>query len=228
MIRLAIYFTPRPDSEITRCATKWLGRDVFSANYLGQQPPAKMSVARFKELTSSPFHYGFHGTIKPPFRLTPNSSIEQVAARLRDFAKKEEPFILPDLHPCIMGRFLCLQPSKPCPQLYQLAEKTVRQFDDLRLMPGADELLKRRRSGLSLRQESILQRWGYPYLMEEFRFHLTLSDKIDDDNEREILCAHAKTVFTPRTCEKVMFDGLALFIEQNRAPLRLLNYFPLG
>jgi hypothetical protein len=39
------------------------------------------------------------------------------------------------------------------------------------------QLARRREGGLTPAQDALLLRWGYPYVMEEFRFHITLTGK---------------------------------------------------
>ena len=62
-----------------------------------------------------------------------------------------------------------------------LAATLVAGMDDFRALPDDAELARRRAAGLSPAQEVLLQKWGYPYVMDEFRFHLTLSGRLDDD-----------------------------------------------
>ena len=47
--------------------------------------------------------------------------------------------------------------------------------------PGAAELERRRKAGLSAAQEKMLLRWGYPYVLDEFRFHLTLTGRLQPE-----------------------------------------------
>lgn len=225
MIRVAIYFTPRPESDIAVAAAKWLGRDIFSQQYKNQLPPPGVSVDRFRELTASPFHYGFHGTLKPPFRLKPDRTISQLSESLEKFAEKRKVFILPEIALHNLGSFLCLMPTEPYPELFELAKKVVAEFDEFRLPIGAEELEKRRAAGLTDNQDLMFRTWGYPYVMEEFSFHLTLSGKIRDKEEREIITSYAQSLFDGEICRNIPFDGLSLFIEENKKPMLRIRFF---
>jgi hypothetical protein len=77
-----------------------------------------------------------------------------------------------------LGRFLALTPRGDAAALSRVAAACVRGLDPLRAPPDPDELARRRKSNLSPRQEDMLQRWGYPHVMEDFRFHMTLTGRL--------------------------------------------------
>ncbi len=227
MLRLAIYYAPPPDSALAAAAAKWLGRDENSLNYPGHQPPPSISPQRYQEIIAAPFHYGFHGTLKPPFTLKEGASVEQVIDRLAYVSRTQRCFTLPSLAVTFMHNFFCLRPTAHCSQLTKIAAEVVLLFDRFRQPPTAEELAKRRRAELTARQETLLQIWGYPYVMDEFRFHLTLTGKIKDCQDRKILKEELRQRFTTAALETVPFSSLALFIEEDGKPLCLLERFPL-
>ncbi len=227
MIRLAIYYTPALDSDLAQTAAKWLGRNNSTGSFQGQPQIFSISKDRLREITKAPFHYGFHGTIKPPFQLAPDVTIEQVEERLEDFAAHHEKFILPPLELKYMYNFFCLRPMGYSSELHDLASEAVVYFDDLRLPATTGELNKRRRSRLSPRQETMLATWGYPYVLDEFRFHLTLTGKISDRCEKETLQQELEERFPPQLCKAVPFDSLCLFVEIDSAPLTIIRRIPL-
>ena len=226
MIRLAIYYTPPQQSPLSKAAAEWLGRTSLSLSYPGRQPAHTITDERFRAIIASPFHYGFHGTIKPPFRLTHGATIDQVADRLKKFAAGYHSFILPPLAVSSMNDFFCLRPTEPCPQLQRLANDTVKYFDEFRMLPDEEELVKRRSAGLTPGQENNLQQWGYPYLMDEFRFHLTLTGKIENAREREIIEDELQKRFSREYLQGLPFAALSLFIEKNK--LTYVFYFCSG
>jgi hypothetical protein len=69
------------------------------------------------------------------------------------------------------------------------------EFDEFRRPAEAAELARRRRAGLTPRQEALLVRWGYPHVFDEWRFHLTLTGRISDDAERETVAAAVRQRF---------------------------------
>jgi Protein of unknown function (DUF1045) len=54
----------------------------------------------------------------------------------------------------------------------------VTLFDAFRAPMSAAERARRVASGLSPGQLNHLDRWGYPYLFDEFRFHMTLTGRV--------------------------------------------------
>jgi hypothetical protein len=229
MIRLAIYYTPPEASPLSRAAAEWLGRNSTSLFYKHHHPPDTIAPERFREIISSPFHYGFHGTIKPPFRLARGAEIDQVVTRLESFAKKHQSFVLPPLAVTFMHNFFCLRPTNSCQALQRIAADAVASFDEFRSPPGEEELARRRSAGLTPGQEKSLQEWGYPYLMDEFRFHLTLTGKIRDRQEEIVLEEELRKRFSPVLRQQAFpFASLSLFMEKNKEPLCLIKDFTLS
>jgi hypothetical protein len=70
----------------------------------------------------------------------------------------------------------------------------VRSSDAHRAPPDEAELARRRRSRLTQRQEGTLARWGYPYVMEEWRFHVTLTRRLTE-SEMEFVRPAAEAHF---------------------------------
>jgi hypothetical protein len=227
MMRLAIYYSPEPQSPLAMAAAAWLGRDIHG----GALPPpvvAGLSETLLAEIVSAPFHYAFHATIKPPFRLVTGATPEDVGQRLEIFAAGQKPFTLPPLELSYMHDFFCLRPTGPCPRLQSLAAATVRHFDHYRRAPSPAELAKRRKGDLTPQQEEMLLTWGYPYIMDEFRFHLTLTGKVRDEREKEILRRQLQQRFPARMLRDLPFAGLSLFCERDGQPMRFGNFFPFS
>ena len=111
----------------------------------------------------------------------------------------------------ILAGFLALTPSEPFEELDRLAADCVAAFDRFRAPAAEAELARRRRTGLSLRQEALLLRWGYPYVMDAFRFHLTLTGPLDEAGlERER--THAEAMLAgPEPALSI--DGITLTVE---------------
>jgi len=228
MIRLAIYYSPDPRSPLAMAASDWLGRDIRGEKVQPRQAMAGLSETRLMEILGAPFHYAFHGTIKPPFRLIPGSTIDDVAQRLQSFAAERKPFPLPSLKLTFAHNFFCLRPTEHCPQLHALASATMRDFDDFRQAPSPAELMKRRKANLTPQQEKMLLTWGYPYAMDEFRFHLTLTGRIGDEREKEILHRELNERFPEQILNHLTFTGLSLFLEMDEKPMRIIDFFPFN
>ena len=82
--------------------------------------------------------------------------------------------------------------------------------------------------GLTPRQEELLDAYGYPYVFDEFRFHMTLTDRLSPADYGEVLQA-AQTWFGPVLDQEVTLDRLSLFHErENKQPFTRIADFALG
>jgi hypothetical protein len=104
----------------------------------------------------------------------------------------------------------------------------VRDLDAFRAPPEPEEIARREAAGLNAAQAGNLARWGYPYVMEEFRFHLTLTGALSPDALAAALRALAPHV--ARFAEAPLpVREIALFGDPGGgAPFRLLRRLPLG
>ena len=236
MTRYALYYTPAAQTLFWQLGCAWLGRDPT-----GAAPPPSPSVPGISPpmmtaLTASARRYGFHATLKAPFRLAPGFGESDLLAMAQAFASAQPPVALPGLEVSRLNDFLALCPAQPTPQLDALAMRVVAYFDPLRAAPTADELARRRKARLSPRQDALLQRWGYPYMEEEFRFHMTLTDSlITVDAEvaealKDAAITHFKAVAPTWTgTDTVDVDGLGIFKESGPgAPFELLERIPFS
>lgn len=170
-MRAALYWAPAPDDPLWGLGCRWLGRDAAAG--LACTQPALPNIAA---LTEAPRQYGFHATLRPPMRVRGGlAAFSRAAGRV---AQSVTAFALPPLELAELDGFLALRESAPCPGLRQLADASVALTDELRLPAAEEELQRRRAAGLSPRQDALLQRWGYPYVMEEWFFHLTLTRRL--------------------------------------------------
>jgi putative phosphonate metabolism protein len=227
-MRYAIYFTPSIHDPLSVAAASWLGRNVYS----GEAPEAP-SIAGFsrQELafhTAVPRRYGFHGTIKAPFRLHSETSEAALLKALMHFASTVTPFEIPRMEIARLGEFYGLAPSVPCEQMNHLAAAVVQTFDAFRAPLSDAEIERRDPDRLTASQFSNLHRWGYPYVMDEFRFHMTLTGPIHPSLNARF--EHAlREFFAPLPNEPLKISSLALFIEPDAgAPLRDHSQHPLG
>jgi hypothetical protein len=213
--RFAIYAVPHPDSALGRIGHGLLGQD--DAPSLGLD--ADWYAARSRDAR----RYGFHATLKPPFRLNGDrDALEAAVAALaaRHAPIRDVPLALSELH-----GFLALRPAMPAPALDALAAACVRDLDSFRREADGAELERRLVPELTRRQQENLLRYGYPYLFEDFRFHLTLSDRVPED-ERALLRARLASAFDG--CRLDLLD-LALCLEESPgAQLVLVRRFALG
>ncbi len=213
-MRYAIYYTASKDSELTRLGSTWLGRDAFSGDEIGQPAVDEISAQRLADLTASPRRYGFHATMKAPFRLRPGATETTLVNRFEQFCEQTKPVLLPEgLAVNKLGHFLALTPARPTSALNDLAAHCVKAFDDLRQDLTSEDLERRQSSSLSKRQSSYLTRWGYPHVFDEFRFHMTLSVSLIDAADGALLTDACRDYFVPVTNRPLRIDRLAIYVE---------------
>ncbi|MEM6972496.1 MAG: DUF1045 domain-containing protein [Pseudomonadota bacterium] len=166
--RYAIYWTPEPDSVLARQGAAWLGWDPVSAT--GEAPDDPRLAA--------PWRYGLHATMKAPFRLATGTEVEALDAAIADFAGAQAPVLLPGPVLDDALGFFAIRPGAPCRALEQLAAKVVEVFDPFRAPLNAAERARRDMGAMTQHQRALFERWGYPHVMEAFRFHITLTGRI--------------------------------------------------
>lgn len=177
--RYAIYYTPEP-GPLADFGASWLGWDVTSGTARAHlQVPGL--PAPIEKITDTPRKYGFHGTIKPPMALAEGTSPAGLQKAMADFCATRAPVVLDGLALTRLGGFLAMTPVGDQGALSALAGATVKALDSFRAPQTEAQLARRRAAGLSDRQEANLVQWGYPYVLEEFRFHLTLTGKLERD-----------------------------------------------
>jgi putative phosphonate metabolism protein len=217
--RYAIYWVPPADSPLARLGSAWLGREVA--------PVAGFDDARLVALTAEPRRYGLHATLKPPFALARGMDLARLRRALAAFSATQAEVILPALRVALLERFIALTPAAACPALEALAAACVAHFDSFRAPPAPGELARRRAAGLSALEESYLTRWGYPYVLDRFRFHVTLTGPLEPAEAERLLPQLAK-LFEPATGAPVALADIALFQEAvPGAPFRLVERFAL-
>jgi putative phosphonate metabolism protein len=215
--RYALYWCPDPASNLWRWACRWLGRDpVSGVEYQGD--PA------LRPLVEAPWRYGFHATLKPPFRMREDKDPQSFMAAVEEFARVREPFTAPPLQLAELDGFLALVLSGPSPRMDRLAADCVRGFDVYRALPGEAELARRRARGLDAIEEANLRAWGYPYVLDRFRFHLTLTGQIPVDPD---LRARLESDTASFCQQPLRVDAVAVFEEPEPGlPFRAVARFP--
>jgi hypothetical protein len=177
--RFALYWSPPPGSVLATLGAAWLGRDAIGGSPVERPAISSFDADRLAHLTAGPRHYGLHATLKSPFVVIDDYKAEDIEAALDMFASHMEPFTLPPLQLTLLDGFLALMPSAPSSALNYLAAHCVVKFDHFRRPARSAELARRRAAGLTPRQEEHLTRWGYPYVLDCFRFHVTLTDRLE-------------------------------------------------
>lgn len=213
--RFAIYAAPREDSALWQIGNRWLGRDPVTDTALDPPVLAGFSAQRTAEITEAPRRYGFHATLKPPFRLAPGISDEDLITALSAFAEARTPISLSPLTLTALDGFLALACTTASPMLDRVAADCVREFDAFRAAMDDAERARRQVVGLTPRQKRNVRDWGYPYVMKDFRFHMTLTSRLAPDERARVFRALGD-IFGVVECDWISLESICLF-EQKRA-----------
>jgi putative phosphonate metabolism protein len=226
--RYAIYFAPEPGSELAQFGAAWLGYDVATGSDLVQSPIAGIAPERLRAITTEPRRYGFHATLKPPFALAEGTDAGMVNQAVAALARDLPAFAAPRLKLASLLGFWALMLAEPCPEMDRLAAICVGELDRFRAPPPVAELARRRIAGLSPAQEALLVRWGYPYVMDEFRFHMTLTARLGAEEGGVVSRALAPLV-APHCQAPLPVNTISLFRQESRdKPFRLMRRYVLA
>jgi putative phosphonate metabolism protein len=217
--RFAVYYLPE-DAGLAAFGASWLGWDVAS----GKDCP-QPDVPGLAAMTETPRKYGFHGTLKPPFRLAAGKDRAALEAAVAKLAETAAAVRLDGLVLAELGAFLALVPEGDARPLNDLAFRCVRDLDAFRAPASEAELARRRASGLSPRQETMLQQWGYPHVAEEFRFHLTLTGRLT--REERAVAKDAVQTRLPALPKPFEIRSIALVGEDAAGVFHLVHRYAL-
>ncbi len=225
-MRYAIYYAPPAGTELAAFGASLIGYDAESGLDL---PVSDLPVGGidWQALTEEPRRYGFHATLKPPFSLGEDTREDDLLAEVAAFASARLAFAMPSLHVAVLGAFVALVPAEAAPQLDDLAAACTRAFDRFRAPLSPEDRERRLRANLSGRQRTYLDGWGYPYVFEEFRFHMTLSGPIPMGAREPVRAAldERYCAIAPET----RIDAIKVFRQEERAGrFRVLARYPFG
>lgn len=218
--RFAIYATPGP-GPLADFGAAWLGWDC-AAGCAVDQPHVPGLPLPLTEITETPRKYGLHATMKPPFRLIEGQNEAALHAAFDGFCRTTAPVALDALTLARLGRFLALVPLGDQTASNALAARTVKAFEPFRARLTEADLTRRRAAGLSPEHDVLLVKWGYPYVMEAFRFHITLTGKLPRAQaiETETILAPLIEPLLPRPFP---ISSLALMGEDDLGRFHLIN-----
>ena len=202
--RYAIYSLP-DDPDLAAFGASWLGWDIAAG-----LPCTQPDIAGLNKDTATPRRYGFHGTLKPPFQLAEGTSADALAHEVSRIARETSAITLDGLSLATIGRFLALVAVGDTRALNLLAYTCVTRLDDFRAPQSTAELARRRAAGLTPSQEENLNRWGYPHVDQDFRFHMTLSGKLDPgplSSLQEQAAAHLPSLPAPYEIKSIALVG---------------------
>ncbi|HET9148090.1 MAG TPA: DUF1045 domain-containing protein [Acetobacteraceae bacterium] len=223
MPRIAAYYIPEADDPLAQAGASWLGRDAGTNDALPQPP-----IPGIAALTASPRRYGFHATLKAPMRLASGVGADDLVAALEWIAADIPPFPAPSLRVGLLDGFLALLEAEPSAALRALADGIVAGLDRFRAPPDEAELARRHPERLDERGRALLARYGYPYVLERWRFHMTLSERLDEAMAARLL-PEAERWFAASLAAPRAIRSIALCLEAAPgADFRVIRRVSLG
>lgn len=222
--RYAIYVMP--EGALARFGAGWLGWDA-QEGHAAVHPAVDGLPRPLSEITATPRKYGLHATIKPPFRLAAGTTPAALMSDLAALCERLAPVTLDGLTLARLGGFLALVPEGETAALDDLAAQAVTALDRHRAPLTEDDLARRRKARLTPAQDALLLRWGYPYVLEEFRFHITLTGNLPRDEAEAVAKAVTPHLapLLPRPC---VIGSLCLMGEDGKGLFHLIHRYPLG
>lgn len=228
--RYAVYFCPDPDSDWGKAGAQWLGRCAVTGKQSPQIQLPGMDNELFSSLTSDPKRYGWHATLKAPFKLAPEYEVGDLLLKLHQLAKTIKPFDLPMLEVSKAGGFLSLRPNEDSEQLNAVAAMCVKDLHSFALPLTLEELNRRRDSNLTPEQDKLLVAWGYPWVLDQYRFHFSLTgplNSVEFKTQKELVQAAQQHFEKLGICR---FDRIALLVEPEAGKdfevIKLLELYP--
>jgi putative phosphonate metabolism protein len=225
--RYAIYYAPSAGATLDGFGANLLGYSAWSGADLAVPEEVESAVPDWRQVTADPRTYGFHATLKAPFALATGCVEDELVAACAAFAAT--PRAVPIIHPVVdaISGFIAVVPMEPPEALYRLASDCVTDFDRFRAPLTKEDRARRKPESLTPRQCDYLDRWGYPYVLDEFRFHMTLTGRLGTERRAPILTM-LRDRFAATRIERLAIDGIALFRQDDAASrFRIIAHWPL-
>ena len=135
--RYAVYVVP--EGAFYETGAAWLGWDSATGRE-APHPDVSDLPAPVETLTETPRKYGFHGTIKPPFRLAEGTDRGGLEAALERLTQALAPAEVSGLGVRPLDGFVACVPERPTDALAEMAARVVKGLDGFRAPPGEAEL----------------------------------------------------------------------------------------
>lgn len=225
--RYAIYYMPDPASPLWALGSSWLGRDAVSGQTVQRPETPTLAAINLDRLTAGPRRYGFHATLKAPFEAADAGAEEGLLEDLEAFTVRRTAFDV-RFEVAALGDFLALRLAGPSPPMDALHRDCVCDFDVYRKPISGEDLARKRRARLTPEQDARLQQWGYPYIFDDFRFHMTLTSRIACKASQGPIREALETLFSPHIKVPHRVEGIGLFGQVGRDnPFHVVQWFPL-
>ena len=201
MPRYAIYFVPAAATELFRFGSAVLGYDCYTGASIERPAALTAEPEMWDSLTVEPRRYGF--PCHAESAVSPVAGVArkpQLVSAVHSFAGLDHA--IPSLLPAVqmLSGFAAIVPASASPAINELAGRCTTIFDAFRAPMTAQERARRLASGLNQGQIANLDRWGYPYLFADFRFHMSLTGRVDVGWRDDVLATLQKVY--SRACKE--------------------------
>lgn len=220
--RHAIYFAPPAASGLARFGAAWLGWDPAA----GAEVPRLRLHGIAADAVAEPARYGFHATLKAPFRLALGTEVAGLDAAAAALARTL-PAVELTLRVARLGSFVALVPVAVPAGLVALEAGLVRGLDRFRAPLTDAEVARRHRERLAAVERAHLAAWGYPYVLDRYRFHMTLTGALSDAAAETARNALAEAI-GPLLAAPMPVREVCRFSEAADGRFHLLRRFRLG
>jgi len=213
--RHAAYFAPAQDHLLAELGAHWLGRCALTRRAVPAPPPTGIPGALFRQYTAAATRYGWHATMKAPFSLRTGLDVQAIPEAFAAFARSESAITLAALELRNTGDYLALVPGEPSQALQDLAFGCVRALHPLAQPLTGQQLAQRRLSPLSAQQDAMLLQWGYPFVGDQFQWHMTLTGSLQALGPQAVQQLHdaATEWFGPVLNRPITLDAISWFVE---------------
>lgn len=187
-MRYAIYFCPATGSPLAEFGRVWLAQAPHAIDVPG------IPSGRMQTLLANVRRYGWHATIRAPFALDAGIAYEDLRDAVIALAQRFPTLTLPLQLERLAG-FLALRPSGDSAAIDQLAAACLHALEPLRA-PLAEEVFCKHADGFDAVELGLLEQYGYPYVLDRYRFHMSLSapaTEVEEQILRDELARHAAT-----------------------------------
>lgn len=182
--RVAIYFLPKKNSSLENFGKNLLGRDINKKRKISLTRRQKYFINRrftyfdeLKDYCEKPAKYGFHATLKAPFRLKRNVKTKDFYDVISHIAAQHSRFKIKGLKIVYRKKFTFITSRKEIKSLINLENDLVKHLDTFRAELNKTEIKKRNPDSLTFKQNKYLKEWGYPFVLDQFKFHMTLMNQ---------------------------------------------------
>lgn len=166
--------------------------------------------------------------------LAPGVDERNWLAAVKGLAARHAPFAMPALRVDMLADFLALRPEQALTAdhpLRRLADDCVQQLDAWRAPLSHPQRERQLKPGLSERQREHVQRFGYAHVLDDWRFHMTLTGSLAalDPARRAALRQAAEDHFAAALAVPLCCDALCVFVEPSPGvPFELRHRFLLA